>query len=305
MATTPSFLQITPSSAPTQGNEFNFSGLYLYHTYVGTNSTQSEIIVKDGIGTVTVNNWIIRDGPSGSANNVVARGRGLHIFAGDWHNSFSIVFEVEGFKESTLEVMGVPVEGGEWAIVGGTGRFAMATGVIKKRVHERNSEENIIELTIHGFCPLLNGLSSVVATKIGPWGGNGGSPQDITEPPKRLESITISGGEVVDSIAFSYVDQAGRKHTAGPWGGSGGNPYTIQLSASEFVKEVSGTFAVYAGVNVIHSIKLVTNVKTYGPIGREKGTPFSVPVQGNNGVAGFFGRSGKFLDAIGVYVHPL
>jgi hypothetical protein len=72
------------------------------------------------------------------------------------------------------------------------------------------------------------------------------------------------------------------------------------------VKEVSGTFAVYAGVvNVINSIKLVTNVKTYGPFGLENGTSFSVPVQGNSGVAGFFGRSGKFLDAIGVYVHPI
>lgn len=53
--------------------------------------------------------------------------------------------------------MGVPVEGGEWAIVGGTGRFAMATGVIKKRVHESTTEENIIELTIEGFCSLLKG----------------------------------------------------------------------------------------------------------------------------------------------------
>jgi len=69
--------------------------------------------------------------------------------------------------------------------------------------------------------------SIIVATKIGPWGGNGGSAQDITEPPKRLESITLSSGSVVDSIAFSYVDQAGQKHTAGPWGGPGGNPNTV------------------------------------------------------------------------------
>lgn len=54
----------------------------------------------------------------------------------------------------------------------------------------------------------------------------------------------------------------------------------IELSDSEFVKEVSGTFGMHAGVvNVINSIKLLTNV------------------QGNCGVAAFFGRSGKFLDA--------
>ena len=79
----------------------------------------------------------------------------------------------------------------------------------------------------------------------------------------------------------------------------------IQLSDSEFVKEISGTFDLYEGHNIINSIKLVTNVKTYGPFGQETGTSFSVPVQGNSGVASFFGRSGKFLDAIGVYVHPL
>lgn len=70
-------------------------------------------------------------------------------------------------------------------------------------------------------------MQSVAVTKIGPWGGNGGSAQDITEPPKRLESITIRSGSVVDSIAFSYLDQVGQKHTAGPWGGSGGKPKTV------------------------------------------------------------------------------
>lgn len=64
-------------------------------------------------------------------------------------------------------------------------------------------------------------------TKVGPWGGNGGTPQDITETPKRLESITIRSGEVVDSISFSYFDQAGQKRVAGPWGGPGGNLNTV------------------------------------------------------------------------------
>ena len=62
---------------------------------------------------------------------------------------------------------------------------------------------------------------------IGPWGGHGGSPKDITEPPKRLESITVKSGVVIDSITFTYIDQTGKKHTAGPWGGSGGSPYKV------------------------------------------------------------------------------
>jgi hypothetical protein len=46
--------------------------------------------------------------------------------------------------------------------------------------------------------------------------------KDVVEPPKRLESITIRSGAVIDAIEFSYVDQAGQKRTAGPWGGAGG-----------------------------------------------------------------------------------
>jgi len=60
------------------------------------------------------------------------------------------------FKGSTLQVMGVVVEHGEWAIVGGTGELAMATGVIYKRFHEHNQDGNVMELTIQGFCRRLN-----------------------------------------------------------------------------------------------------------------------------------------------------
>jgi len=65
--------------------------------------------------------------------------------------------------------------------------------------------------------------------KIETWGGHGGSPKDIIEPPKRLESITVKSGVVIDSITFTYIDETGKKHTAGPWGGSGGSPYKVSM----------------------------------------------------------------------------
>ncbi|RLM98367.1 hypothetical protein C2845_PM06G29490 [Panicum miliaceum] len=211
------------------------------------------------------------------------------------------------FKGSTLQVMGVVVEHGEWAIVGGTGELAMATGVIYKRLLEHNHDGNVMELTIQGFCPRLNKdpPSEVPhhTHKIGPWGGHGGSPKDIAEPPKHLESITVMCGVVIHSVTFTYIDQTGQKHTAGPWGGSGGSPHKIQLAASEFVKEISGTYGTFDGATVLTSLKIITNVQTFGPWSTEIGTPFSVPVQKGSGIVGFFARAGKYLDAIGVHVH--
>lgn len=57
--------------------------------------------------------------------------------------------------------MGLDVIRGEWAIVGGTGEFSMATGVIYKKLPKKTTEGEIVELTIHGFCPVLGGSKQV------------------------------------------------------------------------------------------------------------------------------------------------
>ena len=44
---------------------------------------------------------------------------------------------------------------------GGTGEFSMATGVIYKKFHKKTTEGDIVELTIHGFCPVLKGSKQV------------------------------------------------------------------------------------------------------------------------------------------------
>jgi hypothetical protein len=58
------------------------------------------------------------------------------------------------FKGSTLEVMGIDDEA-DWAIVGGTGQFAMATGVIRKNWHLREHGPYIVEIAIEAFCPKI------------------------------------------------------------------------------------------------------------------------------------------------------
>jgi hypothetical protein len=91
--------QITPRAAFVESNELNFRSLYLFHTPLGSNQNQSGIIdsnVTTGLGATIVNNWPICDGPSPGAT-VVARAQGLHIYAGNWQNTFSITFEVERY----------------------------------------------------------------------------------------------------------------------------------------------------------------------------------------------------------------
>lgn len=73
----------------------------------------------------------------------------------------------------------------------------------------------------------------------------------------------------------------------------------------ESLTEISGTTGpAYNIDNLVKSLKFVTNKRTYGPYGRDEGTPFRVKVMNNGHVAGFFGRSGDCLDAIGLYVNP-
>jgi hypothetical protein len=51
--------------------------------------------------------------------------------------------------------MGPTIEGlGDWAIVGGTGVFEFARGVIKRNVQEEGNGKTLYELTIHGFCAM-------------------------------------------------------------------------------------------------------------------------------------------------------
>lgn len=67
-----------------------------------------------------------------------------------------------------------------------------------------------------------------VLRKFGPWGGKGGSTYDIEVPPHRLYSVTICSGEIIDSLAFSYIGPNGQSITIGPWGGNPGpSPYTV------------------------------------------------------------------------------
>jgi hypothetical protein len=49
--------------------------------------------------------------------------------------------------------MGISVSDGDWGIVGGTGEFAMAQGVISKKLFKQIETGNIVELNIYAIYP--------------------------------------------------------------------------------------------------------------------------------------------------------
>ena len=145
--------------------------------------------------------------------------------------------------------------------------------------------------------------------KIGEWGGYAGDRRDLRASPDRLLEVKVTANNIscIRSISFIYIGADGKPYEEGPWGfGHAGTEYKIDLCRfDESLTEISGTTGpAYNIDNLVKSLKFVTNKRAYGPYGRDEGTPFRVKVMNNGHVAGFFGRSGDCLDAIGLYVNP-
>ena len=74
----------------------------------------------------------------------------------------------------------------------------------------------------------------------------------------------------------------------------------------EYLVGVSGHYGpvINSGTPVITSITFTSNKRTFGPYGVESGTPFVFSSDGAEKIVGFKGRSGWFLDEIGLYLAP-
>uniref|UniRef100_A0ACD5WTC4 Uncharacterized protein n=1 Tax=Avena sativa TaxID=4498 RepID=A0ACD5WTC4_AVESA len=228
----------------------------------------------------------------------------MHTYAGNWQNWFTMVFELQRFKGSTLQIMGAsPEKSNQWAIVGGTGDFALAQGVIKITEYKITGDERVHELTIDGYCHME--LPPVpTPTKMGPWGIGGGTIRGMQGKSRRLESVTIRSYNVVEKISFSYVNEDGQICTAGPWGDPSDdttNDKTIKFGPSEYVKSITG--ANYTTTAHMTALRIVTNVATYGPFGTYTGnTMFNVTVPADKTVVGFFVHLNNIITPkIGVY----
>lgn len=82
----------------------------------------------------------------------------------------------------------------------------------------------------------------------------------------------------------------------------------IRFGPSELVKEVSGAYGNHHGNVIVKLLTFVTNVGMYGPFGTPdhpgpgvSATHFRFVADEGSSIVGFYGRSGRHINAIGVY----
>ncbi|XP_054804790.1 mannose/glucose-specific lectin-like isoform X2 [Prosopis cineraria] len=163
----------------------------------------------------------------------------------------------------------------------------------------------------HGRCGhYLDALGIFVqpgdsSISLGPWGGSGGDPF-IFKVAGWIREIIVHESGCINSIAFKNAIGDDCIKFGGRDPHDTGVKRTIEINGpSEYLTDIAGTYGYYKDHMVITSLSFTTNITTYGPFGTASGTSFSsMPAQGGV-VAGFHGRDGYYIDAIGIHVKPL
>ena len=130
-----------------------------------------------------------------------------------------------------------------------------------------------------------------------------------TQPIVGLHSLSIAYGPYVFGIQASYLLQNGEEFSGVVHGtidkSTSRNLMVVQFRRGEHIQRISG--AVKQTYGFITMLKLYTTtskgeVKVYGPFGTAGScdTPFNF----TGAVIGLFGRSYKYLNALGVYINP-
>uniref|UniRef100_A0A803LKG9 Jacalin-type lectin domain-containing protein n=1 Tax=Chenopodium quinoa TaxID=63459 RepID=A0A803LKG9_CHEQI len=138
----------------------------------------------------------------------------------------------------------------------------------------------------------------------GPWGGDGGKPWD-DGVFTGIKQIFLTKSEVICSIQIEY-DRNGQSVWSIKHGvNTGTKTHRIKLEyPNESLTCISGYYGPVTKDDhpkVIRSLTFYTSRGKYGPFGEETGTFFtSTTTEGK--VVGFHGRSGSYLDAIGVHM---
>ncbi|XP_008782838.1 jacalin-related lectin 19-like [Phoenix dactylifera] len=151
-------------------------------------------------------------------------------------------------------------------------------------------------------------LNDEVLIKVGPRGDILSGKTEWDESSYgNVKQIFITHGNAINSIQMLY-DFDGNLALAHRHGGDGDNFVCINFESWEYLTSLTGYYGPIEqkGPVVIRSLTFETNGSTYGPYGREEGTPFRFNFQAGVKFGGFHGRcSSNYLAAIGAYVKTM
>lgn len=142
-------------------------------------------------------------------------------------------------------------------------------------------------------------MSTVV---FGPSGGIGGQPFD-DEPPDEgasVREIRVWSGSTLDAIQL-VLDIGGEAVERTKHGGNAGNLSIMKLDETEFITEVYGRYSGY-----IESLSIRTNLGKNRRFGALAGVmDFLYVAPPGFHIIGFWGRSSRVIDSIGVHLVPV
>jgi hypothetical protein len=133
----------------------------------------------------------------------------------------------------------------------------------------------------------------------------------VTPPVIGLQSLSIAYGAFLFGIQATYLLKSGGKFSGDIHGTidphlTNMNSTVLHFCDEEQIQRITGTLEETYGF--ITMLKLYTNTskgsfKVYGPFGVED--VCDIPFTLSGSVTGLFGRSGKYLNALGAYINPL
>lgn len=140
--------------------------------------------------------------------------------------------------------------------------------------------------------------SQVFQLACGPSGGKGGNLFiDTSTPNQYISEIKVRSGNVIDSIQVTYKDSFNVVTTGSRHGGTGGRESVFRLAPDEYIVSIGGKYG-----NNIDKLWIKTNKgRTQEWGGNGGNVDFTYVVPDGWMIISFWGRSGKYLDAIGVY----
>ncbi|KAK1660324.1 hypothetical protein QYE76_048483 [Lolium multiflorum] len=137
--------------------------------------------------------------------------------------------------------------------------------------------------------------------QIGPCGGSGGVGRDMDmSGVYRVVMVDIKHDATIDSMRVLY-ERDGLQHWTDWWGDRDGICSKVPLDRNEYLTNVKGYVGMFNGYTCVRSLTFVSNLRSYGPFGKEEGMPFQLPAVSGK-ILGFHARSGGHLDALGTYV---